>query len=136
MEETLTNEMKEIIKSLGELVKADPRCRAIEETIGEYERSEELNALISEYNAQQNILADTYGKEDTNKELGATVQARIDELYEKITSHPVYTAYVGAKEAFDALTNEIFGELQYAITGQRPCSHDCGSCHSDCHHEH
>ncbi|MGN1345646.1 MAG: YlbF family regulator [Eubacteriales bacterium] len=137
MEEILTPEMKEIIANLGALIKADSRCRAIEETIADYERSEELNGLIAEYNAQQNALADAYSKEGEEDEaLRTAVQARIDTLYDQITEHPVYVAYVDAKQAFDELTNEVYGELQFVITGRRPCSHDCSSCHSDCGHEH
>ena len=41
---------------------------------------------------------------------------------------------IGAKQNFDELTNEIFAELQFVITGSRPCSHNCSSCHSDCNH--
>lgn len=135
--EILTNEMKEIIAQLGELVKADARHRAIQETIEEYERSEELNAKIAEYNAQQNILADAYSRgEEITDELRDTVQERIDALYNEITSHPVYVAYLNAKQSFDELTNEIFAELQFVITGSRPCSHNCSSCHSDCGHSH
>ncbi|MBE6541021.1 MAG: YlbF family regulator [Ruminococcaceae bacterium] len=139
MEEILTQEMKDVVAQLGALVKADKRCRAIEESIAEYERSEELNSLIAEYNAQQNLLADAYGKTGDGAiadDIRETVQARIEELYDQITAHPVYVNYVSAKEAFDALTNEIYGELQFVITGQRPCSHNCASCHSDCGHEH
>ena len=135
METTLTKEMLELIAKLGELVKADSRCTAIEHTIEDYEHSEELNALIGEYNAQQNLLADAYAKgEELTDEVRAAIQGRIDELYEQITTHPVYTAYVEAKNAFDSLTSEIFGELQFVITGQRPCSHNCSSCHADCSH--
>ena len=135
METTLTKEMLELIAQLGALVKTDPRCKAIESSIEDYEHSEELNALIGEYNAQQNLLADAYAKGDElSDEVRAAIQGRIDELYEQVTNHPVYTAYVEAKNAFDALTSEIFGELQFVITGQRPCSHDCSSCHSNCGH--
>ena len=137
MEEILTPEMKAVIAQLGELIKADSRCRAIEDTIADYERSEELNGLIAEYNAQQNALADAYGKDgEADEALRTAVQLRIDALYDQITEHPVYVAYVDAKQAFDALTNEVYGELQFVITGQRPCSHDCSSCHSDCGHHH
>ncbi len=137
MEELLTPEMKAVIASLGELIKADPRHTAILEAIDEYERSEELNNLIAEYNMQQNALADAFGKNgESDDALRTVVQSRIDALYDQITEHPVYVAYVDAKQAFDALTNEVYGELQFVITGQRPCSHDCSSCHSDCGHHH
>lgn len=137
MEEILTQEMKEIIAQLGALVKVDPRCRAIEQTIEDYEHSEELTSLIGEYNTQQNILADAYNSsDDKSEEFKSAVQARIDALYDQITTHPVYTAYVEAKNSFDALTQEIYAELQFVITGSRPCSHDCSSCHGGCEHEH
>lgn len=136
MNEILTPEMKELIAKLGELVKADERCHAIEAAIDEYEHCDELNSLIAEYNAQQNVLADAYGKSDVSDELRETVKNRIDELYDAVTTHPVYTAYLEAKQAFDELTSEIFAELQFVITGSRPCSHNCSSCHSDCGHNH
>ena len=129
MEELLTPEMKTLVTELGALVKADPRNESIKQAIEEYERCEELNAMIAEYNAQQNLLADAYaGTDDPGEEFKKAVQTRIDALYDSITSHPVYTAYLEAKSAFDALTNCIISELQFAITGQRTCSHDCASC--------
>lgn len=136
MEEKLTPEMKEVIAKLGELVKADERCMRIQSTISDYEHSEELTALIGEYNTQQNLLADAYNKPEgdqtASEEFKSAVQARIDALYDQITTHPVYTAYVAAKNEFDALTQEIYAELQFVITGERPCSHDCSSCGGSC----
>lgn len=136
MEEKLTPEMKEVIAKLGELVKADERCTRIRSTISDYEHSEELTALIGEYNTQQNLLADAYNKPEgdrtASEEFKSAVQARIDALYDQITTHPVYTAYVAAKNEFDALTQEIYAELQFVITGERPCSHDCSSCGGSC----
>lgn len=136
MEEKLTPEMKEVIAKLGELVKADERCQKIQSTISDYEHSEELTALIGEYNTQQNLLADAYNKPEgdqtASEEFKSAVQARIDALYDQITTHPVYTAYVAAKNEFDALTQEIYAELQFVITGERPCSHDCSSCGGSC----
>lgn len=136
MEEKLTPEMKEVIAKLGELVKADERCTRIQSTISDYEHSEELTALIGEYNTQQNLLADAYNKPERDRtaseEFKSAVQARIDALYDQITTHPVYTAYVAAKNEFDALTQEIYAELQFVITGERPCSHDCSSCAGSC----
>ena len=136
MEEKLTPEMKEVIAKLGELVKADERCTRIPSTISDNEHSEELTALIGEYNTQQNLLADAYNKPEgdqtASEEFKSAVQARIDALYDQITTHPVYTAYVAAKNEFDALTQEIYAELQFVITGERPCSHDCSSCGGSC----
>jgi len=137
MADILTPEMKNTIAALGALIKADERCANIEAAIAEYEKSEELNGLIAEYNTQQNLLADMYAKGETpDDDLRETVQNRIDELYDAITAHPVYTAYLNAKNAFDELTTEVYGEIQFVVTGQRPCSHDCSSCGGGCGHDH
>ena len=138
MEEILTPEMKAAVAALGALMKADPRCTAIEHSIEDYERCEELNALIGEYNAQQNLLCDLYDQskgENPDEDVRKAVQKRIDTLFDQITGHPVYKTYVQAKETFDNLTNEVYAELQFVITGQRPCSHDCSSC-GGCGHDH
>ena len=133
MAELLTPEMKALIAQLGELVKADPRNESIRLAIDEYERSEELNALVAEYNAAQYALTDAYAAEGAPDETVTTaLQGRIDTLYDAITEHPVYAAYLDAKKAFDSLTNGIIAELQYAITGERSCGHDCSSC-AGCH---
>ena len=60
------------------------------------------------------------------------ITSRIDELYEKVTTHPVYTAYMTAKQEFDALYTEVMGEIEFGITGERPCTHDCSTC-GGCH---
>ena len=127
MEDILTPEMQALVEALGALVKADPRNEAIRQAIEEYERSEDLNALVSEYNAQHALLADAVGN-GADADVREAVQQRIDALYEEITAHPVYAEYIRAKEAFDGLTNGIVNELQYVITGRRACSHDCASC--------
>ncbi len=130
----LTPEMKSLVAALGALVKADPRCAELENAVEEYERSEELNALVTEYNEQQNFLAAAYGRpEALAEDFKKSVQDRIDALYDEITSHPAYTAYAEAKASFDELTEAIYGELQFAVTGQRPCAHNCASCASKCH---
>ena len=123
----MTDQMQSLITALGTLVREDPRCRQLEAAIEEYERSQELNDLIAEYNDQQNLLADSFGADELTRN---AVQKRIDQLYDDITNHPVYTAYTDAKAEFDDLTSAIYGELQFAITGQRPCAGNCGSCGS------
>ncbi len=129
MAELLTAEMKDLVGKLGELVKADPRNESIRQAIEDYERSEDLNALIAEYNTQQSVLADAYaGADKPDEALAEALQQRIDSLYEAITAHPVYKAYLDAKRDFDSLTNGIIAELQYVITGERSCGHDCSSC--------
>lgn len=114
---------------LGDLIKNDPACAKLNEALEDYQRSEELADLINEYNVQQELLMSAADVDGSARE---KITARTDELYEKITAHPVYAAYMTAKHDFDHLYNEVMGEIEFAVTGERPCTHDCSSC-GGCH---
>ena len=130
----LTEEMTKYIGLLADTVKNDPRHAELMDALEEYERSEELNSLIAMYNDQQDILQEEYSSQNPDNERKEKAQELVPRLYIEITEHPVYTGYMRKKEAFDSLFSEIGAELQYQITGSRPCSHDCSSCHSGCSH--
>ena len=124
----MTIEMTEKIHELGGMIKADASFAKMNEALDAYERDEELMSLINRYNDEQDkIVSLTSDKEARDKSA-----ALIDELYSKIVSHPVYLAYVEAKREFDELLSQVWAELQFAITGQNPCTHDCSTC-GGCH---
>ena len=56
------------------------------------------------------------------------------EVYGKIMADPVMDRYMTAKEAADSFVNEIYGILNYAITGEEPggCTGSCETC-GGCH---
>ena len=98
MDSLLTPEMTALTHALGELVKADPRNDAIRHAIEDYERDEELNALIAEYNAQQTMLSDAVRSgEDLGEDFGKTVR---DIIGEENADHMVITRMMRGKEVF------------------------------------
>lgn len=125
----MTQEMIKAIHELGNLIKSDGASERLNHAVEDYERCEELMNLIAEYNTQQELMASSV---DADASVREKINDRIDELYSKVTSHPVYLEYGRAKSEFDALYGEVIEELQFAVTGQRPCSHDCSSC-GGCH---
>ena len=130
----LTDEMTRLIGLLSDAVKNDERHTALMNALEEYERSEELNGLIALYNDQQDILEEEFSSSTPDNERKEKAQETVSKLYKEITGHPVYSDYMRKKADFDSLFQEIGAELQYQITGSRPCSHDCSSCHSNCGH--
>ena len=129
MADILTPEMNALIAAMGRLVKADPRSAALQDAIEDYERNEELNEMVARYQKMQNDLTDAYAGETLpDAEFTEAAQAEIDDLYDAVVNHPVYAAFEEAKNAFEELTNEVFSELQFAMTGRRACGHDCASC--------
>lgn len=125
--------MKEEIRKqahmLGDMIKETEESKNLDAALDAYERSESLMALIGEYNAQQEASASDAAD---NEEIRNKISARLDELYDEIMKNPDYQAYISAKAAFDTLYNEMIGEINFAITGEAPCTHDCSSCHG-CH---
>ena len=128
----MTEEIMKAAHMLGDLIKNDPVTMALDAAMEDYERSEELMALIGEYNAHQEIMMTSAEAASQDDEMREKLSARMTELYNNVVEHPVYKAYMEAKDAFDALYGEVMGEVQFGITGERPCAHDCSSC-GGCH---
>jgi len=133
MEIILTPEIISSIHSLAALIKADERHAAITKASDEYATNDELNRLLTEYGVHQQALTMEYQKEEPDEELAKSMQTRLNEIYEEVTNHPVYVAFREASEVYEEFTNEIYKELEFAVTGKRQdCTHDCSTC-GGCH---
>lgn len=132
----MENNIMELARALGQAIKQDKRVLEMTAAKEAFEESKELQVLILEYNTQCAALGEEYKKETQDKELIDIINGRIEELYERIVSDPVFTAYNSTQETVNAFMNEVNGEITYQITGERPCTHDCSSCHADCSHGH
>ncbi len=128
----MTEEIMKAAHALGDLIKKDPVTAALDAAMEDYEKSEELMALIGEYNAHQELMMTSAEDASKDESVREKLTARMTELYNDVVEHPVYVAYMEAKDAFDALYSEVIGEVQFGITGERPCAHDCSSC-GGCH---
>ncbi len=129
-------EIMELAAQLGQAIKADERIAKMNEARVAYESNEDIQKLMLEYNAQQIALAEEYKKEPVDQKIIEAIENRLDEIVEKVTSNPVFAMVNEAQEAVNKLMNEVNAEIEFQITGQRPCSHDCSSCGSDCGHHH
>lgn len=126
---------KEILKACAELAKHigdDDRMKKLDEAKAAYENDSEIKRLMAEYNVQQIALAEEYKKETKDNDFIAVINKRIGELYELISANAVMTAYMEAQEEVNLLMNEVNSEIQFFLTGERPCSHDCSTCASKC----
>lgn len=129
-------EIMELAAQLGQAIKADERIAKMEEARVAYEKDEEIQKLMLEYNAQQIALAEEYKKDPVDQQIIEAIENRLDEIVAAVTSSPVFVMVNEAQEAVNKLMNEVNSEIEFQITGQRPCTHDCSSCGSDCGHHH
>ncbi len=126
----------ELAASLGQAIKADARVAKMEEAKVAYEKDEEIQKLMLEYNAQQIALAEEYKKEPVDQNIIEAIENRLDQIVKDVTTNATFIAINEAQEAVQALMTEVNAEIEFQITGQRPCAHDCSSCGSDCGHHH
>ena len=129
-------EIMELAAQLGQAIKADERIAKMEEARVAYEKDEEIQKLMLEYNAQQIALAEEYKKDPVDQQIIEAIEHRLDEIVSAVTSSPVFVMVNEAQEAVNRLMSEVNSEIEFQITGQRPCTHDCSSCGSDCGHHH
>ena len=129
-------EIMELAAQLGQAIKADERIAKMEEARIAYEKDEEIQKLMLEYNAQQIAMAEEYKKDPVDQQIIEAIEHRLDEIVSAVTSSPVFVMGNEAQEAVNKLMSEVNSEIEFQITGQRPCTHDCSSCGSDCGHHH
>lgn len=129
-------EVMELAAELGKKIKEDPRIIAMQAAEKAYTGDRELQTLMVEYNAQSTALTEEYKKPEKDEEFIKRIEARINEIYHAITESPLMIEYQKTQEAVNEFMNEVNAEISYQITGERPCTHDCSSCHSNCGHNH
>ncbi|MBQ7225864.1 MAG: YlbF family regulator [Clostridia bacterium] len=129
-------EIMELAAQLGQAIKADSRIAKMNEAREAYEKDEDIQKLMLEYNAQQIAMAEEYKKDPVDQKIIEAIEKRLDEIVASVTSNPVFVKVNEANEEVNKLMNEVNAEIEFQITGQRPCSHDCSSCGSDCGHHH
>lgn len=129
-------EIMELAAQLGQAIKADARVKKMEEAKIAYEKDEEIQKLMLEYNAQQIAMAEEYKKDPVDEKIIEAIENRLNQIVEEVTNNATFVAISEAQEAVQALMTEVNAEIEFQITGQRPCSHDCSSCGSDCGHHH
>ena len=129
-------EIMELAAQLGQAIKADSRIAKMEEAKVAYEKDEKIQALMLEYNTQQIALAEEYKRETVDQKIIEAIENRLDEIVAAVTTSETFVKINEAQEAVNALMNEVNAEIEFQITGKRPCAHDCSSCGSDCGHHH
>lgn len=129
-------EIMELASMLGQAIKADERIAKMNEAKAAYDKDSALQGLILEYNTQQTALAEEYKKSPVDKAVIEAIENRLNDIVSAVGINPVFIAASKAQEDVNKLMSDVYGEIEFQITGERPCTHDCHSCGSDCEHHH
>lgn len=124
--------MMEVAAQLGKIIKESEIYRELETAKKEYEDNENIKQYMQEYQADRQALENAAAQEPPETLVIETLQNRLDELYKLITEDPVFVRVNAAQTAVNELMEKVNNEITFAITGQRPCTHNCSTCHG-CH---
>ncbi len=129
-------EIFELAKLLGEAIKKDARLVEFEEAKIAYENDIELQNALKEYEVQQQSLQFEMLKEDKDTFTIDAINARIEALYNEIVTNESFLKLNQIQLEVNELMNEVNNTITCAITGEDPkaaCTHNCATCHSQCH---
>ncbi len=126
--------VSECAKLLGEAIAKDEAVVAFHNAKRAYEENEAITKAINEYNAKRMILGQEFTKDTAMQDsvLIETLQKSISENYDFIMNSPEYTALSAAQEKVNILMQSVNSDINFYAFGERPCTHDCSSCSSNC----
>ena len=121
-------------QALGEAIKNDPIMQRYRTAKQAYDTNQELQQLMFEYNTQRRVLGEEFKKEpdQQNATLISLIRDRIDVLAKQIVVIEDYRQFSEAQQQVTELMNQVNSEIQFAVFGTRPCTHDCSTCQSTC----
>lgn len=126
----------ELAHALGEEIARSDEMKRLSEAKDKYERDADVQAKLSEYEADRLLLAGELSKasDEADERAIADIKARIEELSAEIIASASYNEFIIAQEALNKVMSEVNAEIKYCISGERPteCTHDCSTC-SGCH---
>ena len=130
----MNEQIKEFAKKLGEAIAASEPVQEYLAAKTAYETDAQLSAAIREYGAQRMALGEEQMKDTAmqDDELMRKLEERIGELYALITTSEAYLNLRSTQEAINLLMQSVNSDINFYAFGERPCTHDCSSCSSDC----
>ena len=130
----MNEQIKEFARKLGEAIAASEPVKDYLAAKTAYETDATLAAAIAEYGAQRMALGEEQMKDTAmqDAELMTKIEARIGELYTLITTSDAYLNLRSSQEAINLLMQSVNSDINFYAFGERPCTHDCSTCSSDC----
>ena len=129
------NKIIELAHQLGVEIAKSEEIKTLNDTKNAFDSDAELQALMSEYEADRVLLSQEFSKDngEVDEKAIADLRARIQELTAEISKNPIYIAFATAQQNMTKLMADVNAAIKFCITGERDnCTHDCSTC-SGCH---
>jgi cell fate (sporulation/competence/biofilm development) regulator YlbF (YheA/YmcA/DUF963 family) len=131
--------MKMVIDKLREFcteLQQDSRYVNFQNASTDFDKDEELQGKIGEFNLKKLNLNAEIAKPDRDADKVSLIDTEINRLYDEITNNGSFLAYNSAKAEFDGLLTEINSIIMQSANGADPltcqpaaaCGGSCSSC--------
>ena len=126
----MNEKLYSLLAELGEQLKESDEVKEYAAAREEYSADRGISEKVAEYNVQRMVYDQESSKDEKDTLLIEQIKARMDALYDEITSNPVMKRYISAEDG----ENRLFGEINRVIQGyvvpesEQGCGGDCGSC--------
>ncbi|MBE6895985.1 MAG: YlbF family regulator [Ruminococcaceae bacterium] len=129
------NEIIELAKKMGQMLKDSEEFKKYEEVKARYETDSELQMQIGEFNLRKMAVMNEMEKEDKDNEKFERLQNEMREAYKVAMSNPLMGEFMKTKETFESLVNNVYSIINFQITGETgSCDKsNCASCGGGCH---
>ncbi len=129
------NEIIELAKKMGQMLKDSEEFKKYEEVKSRYETDSELQMQIGEFNLRKMAVMNEMEKEDKDNEKFERLQNEMREAYKVAMSNPLMGEFMKTKETFESLVNNVYSIINFQITGETgSCDKsNCASCGGGCH---
>lgn len=130
------NAVEEAVRTLGKAIQADPRYTAYHAAKAANDGDEALQGDIQVFNLKRMSYQHEMEKPEgqRNEEKIQQLEAQVQEIYAHIVSNPHMAEFQMAKEAMDAMMQELDMILTLCANGENPdtCHPDLSGCTGNC----
>lgn len=126
----MNEKLYSLLAELGEQLKESDEVKEYAAAREEYSADRSISEKVAEYNVQRMVYDQESSKDEKDTLLIEQIKARMDALYDEITSNSVMKRYIAAEDG----VNRLFGEINRVLQGyvvpesEQGCGGDCGSC--------
>lgn len=119
----MADELGQAIKTSNEFINYEGAKKA-------HDADSELQDKINTFESVKQAIMEEMQKENRDEKKIEVFQASMREAYSEVMKNTTMTEYLQAKEDLESLVNDIYGVINYHVTGKQPgsCGGNCSSC--------
>ena len=124
------SDLMKMADELGQAIKTSNEYINYEAAKKAHDEDDDLQAKINTFETVKKSIMEEMQKEERDEDKIKAFQQSMRQAYEEVMKNTTMTEYLQAKEDLESLVNDIYGVINYHVTGKQPgsCGGNCSSC--------